>query len=70
MKAGMNRKKAGFRFFASLASHCRTFILPNFMREIIQEDVDFSHKRIKVKIAPIMESVSKSPKKRFFALLY
>jgi hypothetical protein len=70
MNAGMNRKKAGLRLFASLALHCRTIILPNFMRETVKEDVDFSHSKIKVRIAPMVERASKRPKKRDFALLY
>jgi hypothetical protein len=44
MKAGMSGEKAGFCLFARLASHCGTLILPNFMREIVKEDVNFFHK--------------------------
>ena len=40
------------------------------MRQIIEENVDFFHNRMKIRIAPIVDSVSKRPKKRFFARLY
>ena len=40
------------------------------MREIIEENVDFFHRRMKIKAAPSVERVSKRPKNRFFARLY
>jgi hypothetical protein len=70
MQTGVYGKKTGFRFLASFAPHCGTLILPKFMREIVKEDVDFFHNRIKTKAAPSVERTSKSPKKRFFARLY